>query len=82
MSPTPSIVTLMGGEQALGRNVRIARVASHAVDVFGSSERAAAWLRRGNRGLGGVVPLSLLDTDIGAERVDDVLTRIEHAVIG
>ncbi|MBM3343610.1 MAG: DUF2384 domain-containing protein [Betaproteobacteria bacterium] len=33
-----------------------------------------------NRSLGNVTPLSLLDTDLGAEAVTDTLGRIEHGV--
>jgi putative toxin-antitoxin system antitoxin component (TIGR02293 family) len=60
--------------------LRLARVAWRAVDVFENSEPALAWLKGGNRALGGVRPLDLLDTDIGAENVLDVLGRIEHGV--
>lgn len=62
------------------RAARVARVWSHAMRVFGSQERALAWLKRENMALGGVVPLSLLDTDLGVSQVDGSLTRIEHGV--
>lgn len=64
------------------RLLRVARVAAHAISVLGSSEKAAQWLHRPNRGLGGRSPMMYLDTDIGAEQVDDVLTRLEHGVVG
>ena len=63
------------------RLYRIARVAAHAFAVFGGEERAAAWLTRPNRALGGESPLHLLDTDLGARQVEDVLGRIEHGVV-
>lgn len=62
------------------RLVRLARVASQAADTLGSAERAAVWLRRPNRSLGGDTPLSLLDTDLGARWVEQVLGRLEHGV--
>lgn len=62
------------------RLVRLARVATQAADTLGSTERAAVWLRRSNRALGGDSPLSLLDTDLGARRVEQVLGRLEHGV--
>lgn len=62
------------------RAARVARLWSHALRVFGGQERALAWLKRENMALGGVVPLSLLDTDLGVSQVDDSLTRIEHGV--
>jgi len=64
------------------RLFRVARVAAHAISALGSSQVAAQWLHRPNRGLGGNSPIMYLDTDIGAEQVDDILTRLEHGVIG
>jgi putative toxin-antitoxin system antitoxin component (TIGR02293 family) len=60
------------------RLCRLARVAARAIDVLGSVEVARRWLRRPNRALGGVVPLELLDTEMGAEEVEHVLGRIEY----
>ena len=64
------------------RLYRLSRIMAHAVDVFGCRTKAADWMRRGNRALNGEKPLSLLNTDIGARQVDDVLGRIEHGVFG
>ena len=63
------------------RLYRIARVAAHAFVVFGTEDRAATWLRRPNRALNGELPLELLDTDVGARQIEDVLGRIEHGVV-
>jgi putative toxin-antitoxin system antitoxin component (TIGR02293 family) len=63
------------------RLYRIARVAAHAFAVFGAEDKAALWLRRPNRALNGDLPLDLLDTDIGARQIEDVLGRIEHGVV-
>jgi putative toxin-antitoxin system antitoxin component (TIGR02293 family) len=60
--------------------LRLARVASRANEVFESSESSIHWLKAPNASLGGRTPLSLLDTDIGAESVLDTLGRIEHGV--
>ena len=38
------------------------------------------WLKSPNAALRGHAPLSLVDTDIGAEAVLDALGRIEHGV--
>jgi len=62
------------------RLARIARVALTAVETFGSSEKAHAWLRRPNRALRSHTPLSLLDTDDGARLVEVVLGRIAHGL--
>jgi putative toxin-antitoxin system antitoxin component (TIGR02293 family) len=62
------------------RLVRTARIVAWAIEVFGSREKAGAWLDRPNRALGGEKPLSLLDTEIGAEQIENVLGRMEHGV--
>jgi putative toxin-antitoxin system antitoxin component (TIGR02293 family) len=64
------------------RLVRFARVIAHATEVLGSLEKAALWLRRDNRALGGGSPLEMLDTEIGSRAVEGVLLRLEHGVIG
>ena len=63
------------------RLVRLARVAAHAVAVFGDESRTAAWLRRPNRALGGEMPFRLLDTEVGTAQVEDVLGRIEYGIV-
>ncbi len=60
--------------------VRLARVVERAEDIFESLDTALDWLKSPNAALGRVTPLSLLDTDIGAENVMDTLGRIEHGV--
>ncbi len=62
------------------RLYRVSRVLAHAEAVLGSRAQATQWLHRPNRALNGVMPLSLLDTDIGASQVDDALGRLEHGV--
>jgi putative toxin-antitoxin system antitoxin component (TIGR02293 family) len=62
------------------RLFRLVRLASQAVQVLGSEERASLWLRRANRALGGHPPIELLDTDVGARQVEEILGRIEHGV--
>ena len=63
------------------RLYRLARIAGQAVAVLGTEEKAATWLRRANRALNGEVPLGLLDTDLGARQIEDVLGRIGHGVV-
>lgn len=64
------------------RLYRLARVAAHAVAALGTEAKAATWLRRPNRALNGEAPLALLDTDLGARQIEDVLGRLEHGVVG
>jgi putative toxin-antitoxin system antitoxin component (TIGR02293 family) len=62
------------------RLYRLARIIARTEEVFRSREKASRWLQEPNRALGLQMPLSLLDTDEGARRVEDVLIRIEHGV--
>lgn len=62
------------------RLVRLARVVARGEEVFEDLGAAVDWLKTPNAALGGAAPLSLLDTDIGAESVMDTLGRIEHGV--
>ena len=64
------------------RLYRLARVAAHAFAVFGAEDKAATWLRRPNRSLHGETPIHLLDTDVGARQVEEILGRLEHGIIG
>jgi len=70
--------TLNSEESA--RLVRLARVVERAEAVFEDLDAALNWLKSPNAALAGVIPLSLMDTDIGAESVLDTLGRIEHGV--
>ena len=60
--------------------VRVARVIERAEEVFEDSDAARIWLKSPNTALSGETPMSLLDTEIGAESVMDVLGRIEYGV--
>jgi putative toxin-antitoxin system antitoxin component (TIGR02293 family) len=62
------------------RTVRVARVYANAVEMIGDPEKAIEWLRTPNRALGGERPLDQLDTDVGAQMVNDVLGRIAYGV--
>ncbi|GJQ56206.1 MAG: TIGR02293 family toxin-antitoxin system antitoxin component [Rhodocyclaceae bacterium] len=70
--------TLSSEESA--KLVRLARVVERAKEVFGDLDTALDWLKSPNAALSGAVPLTLMDTDIGAESVLDTLGRIEHGV--
>ena len=60
--------------------VRLARTVERAEQVFEDRATALNWLQSTNAALGGVTPLSLQDTDIGADSVLDTLGRIELGV--
>ena len=60
--------------------IRLARVVERAEEVFEDMPATIDWLKSPNAALAGETPLSLLDTDIGAESVLDTLGRIAHGV--
>ena len=62
------------------RLLRYARVAARTEAVFENTWAAQNWLKRANPALGGEIPMYLLDTEMGAKQVDDVLVRIEYGV--
>jgi putative toxin-antitoxin system antitoxin component (TIGR02293 family) len=64
------------------RVVRLARAYARSLDVLGDPGKARRWLRAPNRSLGGEAPIDLVETDVGARAIDDVLGRIEHGIVG
>jgi putative toxin-antitoxin system antitoxin component (TIGR02293 family) len=66
--------------QESDRLYRVARAVSQAVEVLGSIEKARVWLKTPNRALGREIPLDLLDTEIGARQVEEVLLRLNYGI--
>lgn len=66
--------------QESDRVYRLARAVAQAARSLGSIAKARAWLKAPNRALAGEVPLDLLDTDIGARQVEEVLLRLDHGI--
>ena len=60
--------------------VRFSRLLRHATTVFGDVERARAWLKHPQFGLGGAVPLDYASTETGAREVENLLGRIDYSV--
>ncbi|MGH9632816.1 MAG: type II RES/Xre toxin-antitoxin system antitoxin, partial [Bryobacteraceae bacterium] len=60
------------------RLYRLARIIALAKYYLGDDERATRWLRRPNRALGSSTPLELIDTELGARSVENVLGRIAY----
>lgn len=56
---------------------RLAQVAVLAEDVFEDKEAAIVWMSTPNDALGGVTPLSLCGTELGARQLRRVLHAIE-----
>ena len=61
------------------RALRVAEVLARAEEIFGR-EKAHLWLRRPTSALEGVTPLSLLDTQPGADAVLNLPGRIDHGI--
>lgn len=66
---------------ASDRFYRMERIVESAAGVFENKDQAMRWLRRPQPGLGGMVPLEMLDTDPGSRAVQRLLTQIEHGVL-
>lgn len=62
------------------RLMRLVRLVAQATDVLGARDKALRWMEAPNRALAGATPMSLLDTDIGTQAAEAVLTRIEYGV--
>src|SRR5579863_1484777 len=62
------------------RVLRATRVLAIAESVYGSRQRALAWLRRPHARLGGRAPLSLLNTDTGSRIVEELLVQIDEGM--
>jgi putative toxin-antitoxin system antitoxin component (TIGR02293 family) len=60
--------------------MRFLRLLEHATNVFGDVDKARAWLKFPQRGLGGAVPLDYAETEVGAREVDNLLGRIDYGV--
>ena len=62
------------------RVLRIVRTLTTAEEIYGSSERALAWMRRPQPRLEGRTPLSLLKTDTGSRLVEELLIQIDEGM--
>src|SRR2546430_6382100 len=60
--------------------MRFSRLLEHATNVFGDIEKARAWLKFPQHGLGGAAPLDYAETEVGAREVDNLLGRIDYGV--
>ena len=61
--------------------LRIVRVVSKTFDFFNAPEAARAWLGASERAFDGDTPLSLLDTETGAQEVLKLLGQLEYGVL-
>lgn len=62
------------------RVLRVVRVLSSAEMLYGSRDRALAWMRRPHPRLEQRSPLSLLRTDTGSRIVEELLLQIDEGI--
>jgi putative toxin-antitoxin system antitoxin component (TIGR02293 family) len=63
------------------RLVRFARVYAKALYLFdGDAHEATRWFLTIRRALGGITPLEMTRTSVGAHEVENLIGRIEHGV--
>lgn len=68
------------GPAASDRLARVQRILDLATRVLGKTDKASRWLTSESRALDGEIPLQMLDTDIGAQRVQQELRAIEFGM--
>ncbi len=61
---------------------RMISISARAGEVFANQEKALHWLCSPNPSLEGRTPFEAVATDEGYQEVEDILTRIEHGVLG
>jgi putative toxin-antitoxin system antitoxin component (TIGR02293 family) len=60
--------------------IRYSRLVRQAADYFSDIEKARAWLKHPQYGLGGAVPLDYARTEAGAREVENLLGRMKYGV--
>lgn len=67
--------------QESDRLFRAARIYGRALELFeGDRDAATEWLTDPNTALGGVPPIQIARTEMGATEVDHLIGRIEHGI--
>jgi putative toxin-antitoxin system antitoxin component (TIGR02293 family) len=61
--------------------LRLERIATLAMQIFGQADKANGWLRKPKRQLEGETPLNFLRSENGARIVEDMLRRIEYGIL-
>ena len=60
--------------------MRFSRLLARATEFYGNIDKARAWLKHPQRGLGGAIPLDYAETEIGAQEVEKLLGRMKYGV--
>lgn len=61
---------------------RFISLSVRAGEVFANRDKALAWLETSNPSLQGRTPIEAASTEEGFHQADEILTRIEHGVLG
>lgn len=69
-------LTMEESDRVLG----LLRILYLTEEVYGSPQRALAWLRRANPRLNDHVPLMLLKTSVGSRMVEELLIQIDEGM--
>jgi putative toxin-antitoxin system antitoxin component (TIGR02293 family) len=64
--------------QPSSQPLAVARIVHYAEEVFGDHNFAQEWLARPHPDLHDRVPMDVARTEIGARRVEAILSRFEH----
>jgi putative toxin-antitoxin system antitoxin component (TIGR02293 family) len=75
-----SVTTIKIGEAR--PSARFLSLSVRAGEVFANREKALGWLETPNPSLQGQSPIDAASTEEGFERADEILTRLEHGVLG
>lgn len=78
VATTPTSADFNEGQPA----ARFIVLSVRAGEVFANREKALAWLATPNPSLRGRTPIEAADSEEGFEEADEILTRIEHGVLG
>ena len=63
------------------RLVRLARVYGRTLHFFdGDAGAATAWLEDAQRAFGGITPMEMIKTDVGAQEVERLIGQLQHGV--
>jgi putative toxin-antitoxin system antitoxin component (TIGR02293 family) len=75
-----TVIEDLASSERSGAPVRTLEIKTVADRVFGDEAKAKAWLQRPNQSLSGQKPADLLQDELGAAVVRELLERIDHGI--
>ena len=67
-------------KNASERILRMRELMSVGIGYFGNEDNTRHWFNQANTGLGDVTPISLCDTFLGMERVENSIQKLMHGM--